>query len=146
PTFTPAIETGEPVLRSPILSNSAVTWYPALAPPSFSPLAGSWVVRNTSAAKPSSTNSPVPISSVRFERMSHPTRPHGLESGLECGRQNVIQQQYEHGRGHHRPCRRQADARSRRLGVVTLVHGNQAADQAEHQALGDPLPHVVEVD
>jgi len=70
PTRTPAIVTGEPTFRSPMLSNSAVTWYPDFEPPSYTPLLGNWVVRKNSAAKPSRTNIPVPISSVRLARMA----------------------------------------------------------------------------
>jgi hypothetical protein len=53
-----------------MLSNSAVMWYPDFEPASLSPVEGSCVVRKNSAANPSATNIPVPISNVRLARMA----------------------------------------------------------------------------
>ena len=57
-----------------MLSNLAVTVYPPSLPPSLSDVPGSCVVRNASAAKPSRTNRPVPISREREFFMSVPIR------------------------------------------------------------------------
>src|SRR5215469_299813 len=122
PTLTPDMVTGEPTLRSPTLSNCAVTRNPALAPrPNLRPLEGSCVVRNSSAAKPSSTNSPVPISRVRLARImwNYP-----LQEGR---RQHVVQEQHDDRGGHHGARGGQSDACGRGFGVIPLVYRDQAA-------------------
>src|SRR6516164_4409061 len=132
PSRTPDMVTGDPTLRSPMLSNSAFTRNPALALPSFRPLAGSCVVRNSSAAKPSNTNNPVPISSVRLARM---VRSSSLQ---ECRGQHVIEQQSYHRGGDHGARGGEAYAFRGGLGVIALVHRDQTAGNTEHQALGEP--------
>src|SRR5579883_577999 len=137
PILTPAILTGAPTLRSPMLSNSAVTSYPGVLPkPSLSPLEGSWVVRKTSAARPRITKSPVPISRERVARMAVAIL---LQ---ESGGQHVVEQQREHGRGDDGPGRREPDPLSRRLRLIALVDGDEADDGSEDDALDDPFGHV----
>src|SRR6185437_3993950 len=138
PILTPAILTGVPTLRSPMLSNSAVTSYPGVGRKlSLSPLDGSWVVRKMSAARPRITKRPVPISSERVARM--------VVAILlqKSGSQYVVEKQRQHGRGNHGPGGGEANALRRGLGLIALVDGDEADDGAEHQALDDALGHVM---
>src|SRR6266850_6662637 len=94
---------------------------------------------NRSAAKPNSTNSPVPSSMARVCRMS-------LEgpSEHECS-QDEIENQHDHRGNHHRARSRAAHPFSGRLRIVTLIHGYQAARDTEYDALQQALADVVQL-
>src|ERR1700729_2007390 len=101
PISTPDIDTGAPTLRSPILSNLAVTSYCG-GPNHDKPRLVVWVVRKNSAAKPSNTNEPVPRFNVRDLRIRTLLQK-------RCGNQ-IVQEQNHHGRGNDRASGGSTDA------------------------------------
>src|ERR1700689_4639318 len=93
-----------------------------------------WVVRKNSAAKPSSTNEPVPRFNVRDLRIKTLLQKRG-------GNQ-VIQEQNHHGRGDDRTSGGSTDTLCSGRRIIALINGDQAAGDAEHQALDDALGDV----
>src|ERR1700722_11548838 len=98
-----------------------------------------WVVRNASAAKPSSTNAPAPTFNVL-------DLPITMTSLQERGRQQVIQEQHDDRRSHHRARGRESHALGGRLGVVALINGDEAQGDAEERALDQALVDVAKLD
>src|ERR1700683_176357 len=98
-----------------------------------------WVVRNASAAKPSSTNAPAPI----FNVLDLPIATTSLQ---ERGRQQIVQEQHDDRRGDHRARGRHSHALGGRLGIVALVNGDETAGDAEDGALDQPLVDVAKLD
>ncbi len=60
--------------------------------------------------------------------------------------QDVVQQQREHGRSNNSACRGEPYSRGGRLGVVPLIHGNETAGQPENDAFDEALVDVMPTD
>src|SRR5580698_3484270 len=97
-----------------------------------------WVVRNASAAKPSSTNAPAPTFNVL-------DLPITMTSLQERGRQQVIQEQHDDRRGDHCARGRESHTLGGRLGVIALINGDETAGEAEDGALDQPLVDVAKL-
>src|ERR1700689_2257987 len=97
-----------------------------------------WVVRKNSAAKPSSTNEPVPRFNVRDLRIRTLLQKRG-------GNQ-IVQEQNHHSRGNDpsRGCSSEPLRSGRR--IITLKNSDQTAGNAEGNALDDALSDVREAD
>src|ERR1700759_3317973 len=94
-----------------------------------------WVVRNASAANPSSTNAPAPTFNVL-------DLPIAMTSLQERGRQQIVQKQHDARRRHHRARRRESDTLGGRLRIVALVNGDETAGDAENGALDQTFVDV----
>src|SRR5258708_15635841 len=97
-----------------------------------------WVVRKNNAAKPRSMNVPVPRSNVRDLRMAIPLQKRGSDQ--------IIQEQDEHGGCDYGARGRATDTLGRGRRIITLVHRDQAACDAENATLDDALVDVPQAD